>query len=252
MNRQIGSKVAPALAFVLIFEALAHAQSEPSPWHEIRVIRVKADMVDEWRELQINGVNPALKTAGVSYRAVWRYVFGNTNEWWSVTPIAAFSQYEELGHEREPKELSQRLSRCVVSDHVHVSLMHRDLSKGVKGPPIPPVAVVTRFRLAPGSENEYRELVKSYILPAMHETDAAGYEVHRSVFGGTDGWFTVRLVESIAELDKGPSLKRGLDDKAYPLVIERLNAIQMDIERRVLRLDEELSFFPGAPASGHE
>ena len=248
MNRQIRPKLRPALAFVLLFQALALAQSEPSPWHEFRVIRVKADMVDEWRELQMNDVNPALKAAGVPYRAVWRYVFGNPNEWWSVTPIAAFSQYDELGRERVPQELSQKLSRCVVGEHVHVSLIHRE---GVKGPPIPPVAVVTRFRLVPGSEKEYRKLVKSFVLPAMHRIDAAAYEVHQSVFGGADGWFTVRLAETMAELDKGPSLKRGLDDKAYSLVVERLNAIQMDIERRVLRLDEELSFFPGASASGN-
>ena len=128
MNRQIRPKLRPALAFVLLFQALALAQSEPSPWHEFRVIRVKADMVDEWRELQMNDVNPALKAAGVPYRAVWRYVFGNPNEWWSVTPIAAFSQYDELGRERVPQELSQKLSRCVVGEHVHGDVL-RSLSK---------------------------------------------------------------------------------------------------------------------------
>lgn len=135
---------------------------------------------------------------------------------------------------------------------IDLSTAKQKLSKSLTSGPPPSTAIVSSFRIEPGRVDEYRELAKEYILPAMTKINAPGYEVYRSIFGGADGWVTVRFADGVGEIDKGPALRRGLDPATYALVSQKLNELQLDVERQVQRLDTDLSFFTNAASNENE
>jgi len=86
------------LCFLIVNAAECSAQSgapsAPAPAvmrSQVRVTQLKPDMVNEWLSIQKNEVNPALKKAGISSRAVVENVYGNMFEYLSVTPIENYS-----------------------------------------------------------------------------------------------------------------------------------------------------------------
>ena len=55
------------------------------------VVRIKADMLNEWIDLQRNEVVPALKKAGIKQRTVWATAVGNAFEYTILTPFEKFA-----------------------------------------------------------------------------------------------------------------------------------------------------------------
>ena len=208
--------------------------------------------MDEWSELQKNGINPALQKAGTEYRSAWRSVFGTSYEWTFVSPIPKFSQFDETGRVQVPAEVSEKLNECHAGRTVSAALLQADLSKIPAASYKLSTAIVTSFRIAPGKTAEYRELAKNYILPAMNKIGSPGYLVYRNVFGEGAGWITVRFADGVGEIDKGSSLRRGLDETTYNLVAQKLGALQVDVVRQIQTLDTELSFFSETTSNENE
>ena len=77
----LGSGVAPS----------AFAQEDT--WYQLDIDSVVPDKFEDYRELQFDDVNPALRKAGVPWRNVYRTAqFGNRFEGHLVRPITSFSQ----------------------------------------------------------------------------------------------------------------------------------------------------------------
>ena len=76
-------------ALAVLSSTLCLSQSVANRGQRSSVIatEVKPDMVNEWMAIQKNELNPVLKKAGINKRNVSRAVFGNTNEFISISPM---------------------------------------------------------------------------------------------------------------------------------------------------------------------
>ena len=64
------------------------AAQDSSDWLRVNVVNVVPERWEDYIELQLNEVNPALQEAGVPWRSAWRTAeFGTSYEMQFVTPI---------------------------------------------------------------------------------------------------------------------------------------------------------------------
>ena len=81
----------------LAFDVRAQ-ESGAVDWMRVDVVNVVPQRLDDYIELQLEEVNPALQRAGVPWRAVWRTgEFGPTYELRTVTPITNLTDYDTGG-----------------------------------------------------------------------------------------------------------------------------------------------------------
>jgi hypothetical protein len=219
----------------------AVAQSETGPsWVEIRQITVRGDCMDEWREAQRDGVNPALQAAGVTGRSAFRDLFGNTARYTFVSPIPDFAQYEQQqGRVQIPSSAGEVLGRCTESRSVGAWRLERDLSNVTTQPS--DFVVVTTQRLAPGADEAWRALIRSNVLPAAQEA-STNFWVFQSLLDGPVGFVTVAGLNSLSAVDDGPFFLQGLGQEAAASLARRRQALQLHVERYLQRRDPELSF----------
>lgn len=243
MKGTSGSLAWPAIIlFTTVSSAFAQSQPEAN-WLEIRTMTVKADCVDEWRDAQKNALNPALKKAGVSWREAWQTAtFGTTRQVTFVTPIPDFAQYDQENRVQVPESALAVLSRCNLDHRVEAVLLQPDLSKMRDTSKPPKIAIVTVEQLAPGKREEWRDLIRLQVLPAMQKAPSAGYPVLQNIFGGPVEFLTVEFLDSMSEIDNGPTTRRVLGRDAAAELGRKRRATSTYTERWISRYDPELSF----------
>jgi len=228
----------------------------PAPqWSSITVVRVKPDMVADWQDLQKNGVNPALKKAGVKERNVFETaVFGPSYEYVVITPITSLAQYDEpmsplrktLGEDAY-RDYVTKSRRCIVSSQTYAELARLDLSYMGKmatmtGPP--KLVVVNSLSIVPGKVAAFESLVKSDVLPVMKKADVMGYFISQSMFGGDGYGFTsVVFYDSFAEIGKGSPFLRVLGQAGSANFFAKFAGVVAHQERMIARYNTDLSFF---------
>ena len=57
----------------------------------VSIVRIKPDLLDEWRTWQTSDVIPTLQKGGVKVRDVWQTVFGEGFEYAMVSPLENFA-----------------------------------------------------------------------------------------------------------------------------------------------------------------
>ncbi len=229
--------------------AAAKAPAAPQ-WMSISVVRVKPDMTNEWIELNKNTVIPALKKAGVKERSCFTTAqFGEAFEYVLITPIETLAQYDgeppmrkALGEEGYQAYL-EKARRMVTSVHTFAEQSRMDLSYEGKMTGPPALAVVATVQVVPGRTQEFENLIKSTVLPAVKKAEAKGYYVSQSLFGGDiSGYTTVTLYDSFADIAKGSPLLKGMGAAGYASFLRRTAGIVVHAERAVYRYNAELSF----------
>ena len=210
-------------------------------------------MLDEWMDLQKNEVVPALKKAGIPSRTVSRTVFGNTYEYLSISPLESYGVLDgpglftrALGPEAGAR-LAAKLRKCITAQRTYISTRQNELSIPPDSNPAPAVAVTFRRRIAPGKGQEYRNYIKSELLPVYKKAKAegkiAGYTVSTRGLGGTVGDMTTTTFYSkFADLDPGTVLTRMLGEEAAQKVTAKATGLSTVVETVARRRVADLSY----------
>jgi len=248
------------LCFLIVNAAECSAQSgvpsAPAPAvmrSQVRVTQLKPDLVNEWLSIQKNEVNPALKKAGISSRAVVENVYGNMFEYLSITPIENYSVLDgddplvrALGKDAGAR-LRARLARCIVSQYVFITSRLNDLSS-VPDPKTPPLVWVTsRYRVAAGKAQAYEDFLKTDIVPAYAKAKAAGkmagYSVNRRGLGASSrDVTTVVYLNKFADLEAGSPLTQILGREGVAKLTAKSAPLSALVETVVRRRVADLSY----------
>jgi hypothetical protein len=214
----------------------------------VTVVRVRPELLTEWLDLQRNVVVPALKKAGVKSRAVYTSgVFGEAFEYTIVQPMTGFREFDSA--EGQAKALAQgadtglaeRLRRCVSATSSFLSTAIPEISNPDEVR-YPPVVAFLRLKVAPGKMDEYLNLYKAEMLPAIKKAEFHVFASSRRL--GTDGYdltFETPLTK-FADLDVPPLLVRALGPAEVARITAKLNPFATVMENTILMLQPDLSF----------
>jgi hypothetical protein len=161
--------VLSTLAIAMVVGALPNP-AEAQARFRATVTRVKPDMLNEWIDLQKNEVVPALKKAGVKTRTVLSSgIFGTSGEYVIIQPFDSTAEFDGPSplvralDAPGAARLQEKLRKCLLSSNSYMNTRFEDASNVLDRPPS--VIVSVRYRIAQGKMQQFRDLVKSEILP---------------------------------------------------------------------------------------
>ncbi len=244
-----------ATAALLCLAAVAAAQNtqQQAPqntWIRVTTVKVKPDMVQEWRDLEKNEVMPAYKKAGVAAYAVWQTtMFGDAYEYNIVTPITKFEQFDSdspIVKSMKPEDrvrVGARITRCLVSAHNTALQTQADISIMKQDAPRPELIMVTQIRLQPKNVSAYLSYLKEEMRPVMQKGNVDWWLVYRDIFGSEGTQITtVRSMKNWAEIDLGPITRRLLSPADYSRLTDKSNSMVESTSISMGRLVKDLSY----------
>ena len=232
-------------------KAAPPAEASAAPFlTAVSVVRIKPEMINEWIDLNKNTIIPGLKKAGVKERGCFQTAqFGESFEYVFITPIETLSQYD--GESPLRKALGQggyeayleKARRIVTSVHTFADQARLDLSYAGKMTGPPALAVVAAVTVAPGRTQDFENLIKAVVLPAVKKAEAKGYFVTQTLLGGDiSAYTTVTYYDNFADIAKGSPLVEGMGAAGYASFLRKTAGIVVRAERSVYRYNAELSF----------
>jgi hypothetical protein len=215
----------------------------------VNVVHVKPELVVEWEEFQKKETIPMLQKAGIREREAWQTAIGEAFEVAFVTPMASLAVRDEpspmvkaLGEEGA-RAYGVKNRRFIVSSRSFVIRTRPDLSYAPPRSEPPKLAVISALSIAPGRMTDYANYVKNEILPIQKKAQSKGYLVSQTMFGGDGSEFvTLSLVDTFADLDKGPAATRVLGAEGAAKLTAKTAGIVTHVERKVIRYNPDLSF----------
>ena len=248
------NRLAVAVALLVSVALAPGAHAQDGQWMRVDIVQVLPDKLEEYIEIQLEQVNPALQRAGVPYRSSWRTAeFGNTYERLFVTPIASLADFDTggpLARALEPDRLARirdRVRRCTQSRQSYAIRYHPEMSVEVDNPSGLFLAQLATVEIAPGRRGEWEAFLREN-LPKFRDADVV-FGVYERVFGpGPVSWQIVENHSTYAALAQPTILERAFGDQAED-VAARLSGIVTAVEQTVLRYDAELSFSAPAPTT---
>ena len=193
---------------------------------------------------------PALKKAGVKERSCFTTAqFGESFEYVFITPIETLAQFDgepplrrALGDAGYQAYL-EKARRMVTSVHTFADQGRMDLSYVGKMTGPPNLAVVAAITVAPGRTEEFENLIKTLVLPAVKKGEARGYFVSQTMLGGDiSAYTTVTMYDNFADMAKGSPLVKGMGAAGYASFLRKTAGLVVKAERSVYRYNPELSF----------
>jgi hypothetical protein len=220
----------------------------PSTRSVVTIVHIKPEMLNEWLDLQKNGVVPALKKHGMTTRTVYASgAFGVAFEYTIIQPLTKFADFdspevqaEALGSVADAR-LTERLRKCVVSANSFLRTVLPDLSNPGENKN-PPIVQFVRLRVAPGKMPEYESLFKAEALPALKKANSWVTVARRGL--GTDGsdLTSETPIQKFADLDAPPPLLAALGREGTAKLMGRLNELATVVENTILVRQPDLSF----------
>jgi hypothetical protein len=238
--------VVVALASSLTASAQAQAPS-PTLYRYVHT-QIKPEMLNEWLDLQKNEVIPALKKAGQTTRVVYvASLFGNTYEYVTITPFAKYADFD--GDSPVVKALGQaatdrlvgKLRKCVASQYSYSGNRLTDISNATDGPP-PEIAVFVRYRIASGKMTDFRDLMKSDVLPVYKKANARLFVTQRGVGANVNDVTMTTGYAKYADLDGGSVLVKQLGVDGAAKINAKFASFRTLVEVVVRKRVADLSF----------
>ena len=223
--------------------SICHAQTRS----RVTITHVKPDMVNDWVDLQKNEVVPALKKAGVKTRTVYSSgLFGTANEYVTTQPFDNTSEFD--GQSPLVKALDQpgaarlngKLAKCMVGNNSYMSTRLDDISNVLETPPH--VIVAVRYRIAPGKMQEFRDLMKSDLLPVYKKAKVMLTVNQRGPGGNPGDVNVVTGYAKYADMNGGPFLVQQVGQAAADRINAKFAGIRTTIEVVVRQRMPDLSF----------
>lgn len=234
----------------------ARAQdADVGSWMRVDIVQILPRELDEYIEIQLEDVNPALRRAGVPWRSAWSTAeFGNTYERLFVTPISSMGEFDTggpLARALDPDRLGRirdRVRQTLAGRQSYAIRYHPELSIESDDVSGLSLARVTTVQVAPGRVADWQEFLRDN-LPLFEGANIV-FGVYERFFGpGPSTWQIVENHASFAELDEPGIIARTFGEQASE-VAARLSGVLLAVERSVLRYDPELSF--SAAVSGSQ
>jgi hypothetical protein len=204
-------------------------------------------MANEWLDLQKNEVVPALKKAGVKTRTVYSSgLFGTAGEYLLQQPFDSMAEFDGQSPLVKALDapgatrLNAKLAKCVVSSNSFMSTLLTDLSNQLDPPPV--VLVAVRYRIAPGKTQEFRDLVKSEILPVYKKAKVNLAVLQRGPGANPADVVLATGYAKYADINGGPFLVQQLGQAGADKVNAKFTGIRTTIEVGVKRRVPDLSF----------
>ena len=234
------------LSLAVVADARAQ-DADDTTWMRVDIVQVLPEKLDDYIELQLEEVNPALQRAGVPFRSAWRTAeFGNTYERVFATPIASLADFDTgapLARAMEPDRLVRlrdRVRRCLVSRQSYAVRYRASLSVESDDPSGLFLIRIATIQIAPGRTADWQAFLQDN-LPKFRGADVV-FAVYERVFGpGPTTWQIAENHASFAELAQPSILTRTFGEQATT-VAATLSGVVQSIERTVLRYDAELSY----------
>ncbi len=247
MNKPLRSMAKLFAICILALQPMAVAQ-QPSADRDLRVllVSVKPDMLDEWTDLVKHEVLPALKKAGIASVTTMQTVLGNVNEFQILTPLDKMSTLDlppnldrALGKEAGAR-LSAKLRKCTMSSRSYLVTSVGAMSNPAPADKTYPVRVYTRYRINPGKEAEYENIIKTEVLP-QYKKAGIPMTYSRRGLGATGAGEVVLVTQhaNFAAIDANAPLRKIMGEDAYNKLQSRTGMLRIMIDRiaRQHRLD---------------
>jgi hypothetical protein len=219
------------------------------------VTRVKPEARTEYEAVQ-KEISAAYKKAGVPFRAVLQTVFGDLQEYVSVTPISKFAEMDDtgpleraLGAEGALK-LRRRGAAMTTEMRRMASLAMPDLSIRTPADKPMPYAMVTHLRLAAGRIADWTNYMRNDYLPVMKKGQVPNFWVSQTVFG-VDGphRVVVRPLAKLGQIDDGPIVQKILGAEGARNLQAKAAGLVASTEIVIVRYREDLSYESRPPAT---
>ena len=239
---------ASIVACVALLSDAVDAQDQVArAWLRVNIVNVVPERLDDYIELQLEEVTPALQKAGVPWRSVWRTAeFGNSYEMQFVTPLVDLSDYDAggpLARALDPDRFTRlvdRLRRATVSRKSYAVQYRPELSvESVQSNGLF-LARVTTIEVVPGRGAAWTDFLDRN-LQGFRGADVV-FGVYQRLFGpGPTAWQLVENYQSFSELNETSIIGRAFGEDADAVASE-LAGVVSSVERTVLRYDAELSY----------
>jgi hypothetical protein len=255
MKRHVVGLVIAVVAALLVSGSVPVTRAqETMPWMRVDILEVIPQELNEFIEVQLEQVNPALQRAGVAWRSAWRTAeFGNQYERMFVTPMDDLADLDRGGPlafalDRRDRERIEDRVRRTISGHRTYALRYRpELS--VESPNAGGLALawITTLEVAPGRLADWQAFMRER-LPLFRGDNVVFGMYERYLGSGAAVWQLVENHSSFTELDRPTIMQRALGARTSDTAA-RLAGVVLSVERTVLRYDPELSFSGAGTAS---
>ena len=248
MKRHVVGFVVAVVAVLLVSGVTpATRAQETMPWMRVDIMEVVPDQLDEFIEVQLEQVNPALRRAGVQWRSAWRTAeFGNQYERMFVTPMDDLAELDRGGplalalDRRDLERMDERVRRTI-SGHRTYALRYRpELSVESPNAGGLSLAWITTLEVAPGRLADWQAFMRER-LPQFRGDNVVFGMYERYLGSGAAVWQLVENHSSFTELNNPTIMQRALGARTSDTAAG-LAGVVLSVERTVLRYDPELSF----------
>ena len=252
MNASVINGLRAAATLLLVCAgATAVAQQPATTRYVVQVTQLKPDRVDEWRALQQNEVNPALKKAGVASRTVLETIFGERPEFVTIREVKSFAEFDGQGllqaalGEKAAAALGAKLQACEVSTLRYIANRQDEFNLGKTDAPI---RATVWYRINQGAAPLYRAFLRDDIIPlnkkALEAGKIAGYSVTILGQGAPEAglWSQTTYLPNLAALDAGGIAGQVLGDAGAQAQGARAAQLRATVRALVRRRIPELSY----------
>jgi hypothetical protein len=213
----------------------------------VTITHLKPDMINEWVDLQKNEVVPALKKAGVKTRSVYSSgLFGATGEYLVTQPFASTAEFDGQSPLVKALDapgaarLTGKLQKCIISQNSYMNTRLDDASNVLDTPPN--ILVSVRYRIAAGKMNDFRNLVKSELLPLYKKAHVQLTVNQRGPGANPNDVTVVTGYAKYADMNGGPFVTQQLGQAGADAVNAKFASIRTTIEVVVRQRVADLSF----------
>jgi hypothetical protein len=204
-------------------------------------------MLNEWMDLQKNELIPAQKKAGPATRTTYQTVFGNTNEFLTVTPLGKYADFDGPSYLDRAlgvvgaARLAAKLQKCLESRQVFISNALPELSSAPAGQ-LPALGVFTRVRVATGKLEDYEAFVKGEVLPIYKKADVGLTVTRRGLGANANDVVQVSWLTKMADIDAGSPITRALGPAGAAKLLAKTAGMATLVEQVVRRRVPDLSY----------
>ena len=135
------------------------------------------------------------------------------------------------------------VSPMVTAQRTYAIRTRPDLSYVADPAARPKMAILTTVTVKADRLMDFETFIKGEWIAALKKGGGKYYGVNQVVYGGnTTEYMTLVGIDNFAELDKGHPVNRALGDDGLVKLMTKAGGFAQNIDRRVIRLDTDLSF----------
>ena len=243
----------PCLAAMLFAAAalVTPASAQDANIRSATFYTVKPDRIGDF-QAEIKEYNAILAKAGSDrYSSMWVGVTG-AHEYARVQDYTKWADLD-ASIDSDPKlkdqavdlaRISMRIIDCTESWHRSIEMVVPDLSLPEGSDP-PKMIRVLVTQVRPDKYQEYLDLVKNVIFPAVKKGGTKDYSVAEGRLGESALEVTsVTGFNSWADLDAGIGAQKGLSKEDYQALVDKVRALITESEYDIYRYEPDQSYLP--------